>query len=222
MWYLEEIVGELKMEEFLRFYYKKFAFKSIDSDDFKETFLEYFKDDEVVDDIDWKTWLYEPGLPIWKPVFDDSLARVCWELAEQWQTWNPSTPVPAQFEDTFNNFLPKQKQEFLGTLISGSPLEIAKIEKMSQLYKLDKSTNVEHLLLWIRLGLKARWEPSVAEALELVNSVGRWNIVRPLYRDLYDWEEKRQLAIDNFLAHGNSLMYGVAENVEKILFNIDD
>ena len=74
LWYLEEIVGELKMGEFLRFYYKKFALKSIDSDDFKETFLEYFKDDEAVDDIDWKTWLYEPGLPIWKPAFDDSLA----------------------------------------------------------------------------------------------------------------------------------------------------
>ena len=206
------------MEEFLRFYYKKFALKSIDSDDFKETFLEYFKDNEGVVEIDWNTWFYEPGLPIWKPDFDDSLAKVCWELANQWLDWDPSTLTPAEFEDAFNSFTPKQKQEFLGTLLTEPPLEIAKIEKMSQLYQLDQSPNVEHLLLWIRLGLKARWEPSVAEALKLVNSVGRWNIVRPLYRDLYDWEEKRQEATDNFIAHGNKLMYGVAVKVAKILF----
>ena len=44
LWYLEGIVGEQKMEEFLRFYYKKFALKSIDSDDFKQTFMDYFKE----------------------------------------------------------------------------------------------------------------------------------------------------------------------------------
>ena len=30
---------------------------------------------------------------------------------------------------------------------------------------------------------------------------GRMKFVRPLYRDLYAWEEKRQQAIDTFKAH---------------------
>merc|ERR1712176_443620 len=109
----------------------------------------------------------------------------------------------------------EQTQEFLGTLINADPLDIAKVEKMSELYGLGKSPNVEILFRWIRLGIKARWEPSVAEALKLATVQGRMKFVRPLYRDLYAWEEKRQLAIDTFLAHRDEMMYVFAEIVAK-------
>ena len=216
LWYLEETVGgAAKFEPFIRFYYKNFAFKSIDSSDFKKLFMSYFKNNEAVKSIDWYAWLHDPGMPIWKPNFDDSLAKDCWALAKLWQEWDPS--VQAEFGDTFDKFTPKQKQEFLGSLLSGGPLPITKIEKMAELYRLDQSTNTEILFLWIRLGLKAKWEPSVPEALNLVNIQGRMKFVKPLYRDLYKWTEKRQQAIDNFLKHGDKLMYVAREKVFKIL-----
>jgi len=216
LWYLEDLVGgPPKMEAFLKFYYKKFAYKSIDSGEFKSTFLEYFKDVEAVKEVDWDAWFNKPGMPIYKPKFDDSLARVCWDLVKKWQEWN--TENPANFGDTFSQFSPEQVQEFLGSLINAEPLEVAKIEKMRELYRLDKSPNVEILFRWIRLGIKARWEPSVAEALKLATVQGRMKFVRPLYRDLYAWEEKRQLAIDTFLAHRDEMMYVCAEMVAKDL-----
>jgi len=216
LWYLEDLVGgPPKMEPFLKFYYKKFAYKSIDSGEFKSTFLEYFKDVEAVKEVDWDAWFNKPGMPIYKPKFDDSLARVCWDLVKKWQEWN--TENPANFGDTFSQFSPEQVQEFLGSLINAEPLEVAKIEKMRELYRLDKSPNVEILFRWIRLGIKARWEPSVAEALKLATVQGRMKFVRPLYRDLYAWEEKRQLAIDTFLAHRDEMMYVCAEMVAKDL-----
>ena len=144
MWYLEDLVGgAVKMEPFLKFYYTKFAYKSIDSNTFKQTFLEYFKDVEAVKNIDWDTWFNKPGMPIYKPRFDDSLAQVCWHLAKKWQEWDATTP--AEFGDEFSKFSPEQSQEFLGQLINDKPLEIVKIEKMSELYQLDKSPNVEIL-----------------------------------------------------------------------------
>ena len=168
LWYLEDTVGGAsKMEPFLKFYYKKFAYKSINSYEFRETFLEYFKDVEAVKSVDWETWFTKPGMPVYKPKFDESLAVVCRDLAQKWQDWDPSTP--AQFGDSFNTFSPDQKQEFLGTLINAEPLPVTKLEKMSELYKLDSSPNVEILFRWIRVGLKAKWEPSVAEAIKLVN-----------------------------------------------------
>ena len=216
LWYLEDTVGgPAKMEPFLKFYYKKFAYKSINSNTFKETFLEFFKDNDAVKDVDWDTWFNKPGMPLYKPKFDDSLATVCWDLAKKWQEWDPSTP--ADFGDAFDKFSPEQKQEFLGTLINDKPLEIAKIEKMSELYSLGKSPNVEILFRWIRLGLKAKWDPSVKEALNLVNIQGRMKFVRPLYRDLYAWEEKRQQAVDNFIAHRDEMMFVCAEMVAKDL-----
>ena len=86
LWYLEELVGGAdKMEPFLKSYYKKFAYKSIDSLQFKDYFLDYFNSNHKVGEIDWDTWLYSPGMPPYKPSFDDSLAKACWELAGRWQ-----------------------------------------------------------------------------------------------------------------------------------------
>ena len=203
------------MEPFLKFYYKKFAYKSINSEQFKETFLEYFKDVEAVKSVDWETWFFKPGMPIYKPKFDDSLAVVCWDLAKKWQDWDPATP--ADFGDSFDKFSPDQKQEFLGTLINSDPLPITKLEKMSELYKLDQSPNVEILFRWIRVGLKAKWDPILSEAIKLVNVQGRMKFVRPLYRDMYAWEEKRQVAVDNFLAHRDEMMHVCADMVAKDL-----
>ena len=112
---------------------------------------------------------------------------------------------------------PAQKLEFLGSLISGAPLPVVKVEAMQLLYELDQTNNVELNFRWIRLGLKARWEPSVVAALDLVSRVGRMKFVRPLYRDLYSWEEKRQTALENFLAHRAEMMYVTADMVAKDL-----
>jgi len=216
LWYLEDTVGGAALfEPFLKSYYKKFAYQSIDSYMFKSYFLDHFSGVEAVKSIDWDTWFNKPGMPIYKPKFDDSLAKESWALAEKWQNWDVSTPSP--FGNEFENFSPTQKQEFLGTLINGSPLEHAKLEKMGAMYSLDSCSNVEIVFRWIRLGIKARWEPSLAEALKLATVQGRMKFVRPLYRDLYGWEEKRQQTIDTFLAHRGEMMYVCAEMVAKDL-----
>jgi len=216
LWYLEDSVGGAsKFEPYLKSYYKQFAYQSIDSNTFKAHFLEHFSNVEEVNKIDWDTWFNKPGMPIYKPTFDESLARVCWDLAEKWQNWEPTADVP--FKDEFQNFSPDQKQEFLGTLLNGAPLDHLKLEKMAAMYSLDSCSNVEVVFRWIRLGIKARWEPSVAKALKLATVQGRMKFVRPLFKDLYGWEEKRQEAIDTFLAHRGEMMYVCAEMVAKDL-----
>ena len=184
LWYLEDTVGGAeKFEPFLKFYYKKYSYQSIDSDTFKACFLEYFKDTEAVRSIDWDTWFYSPGMPTYKPNFDDSLARVCWDLAKKWQDWDPSTPAPFSYE--LKELSSNQIQEFLGSLINSDPLPIVKIEAMSSLYSLDKSSNVEVVFRWVRLGLKARWEPSVKEALRLVNMQAGWTLEQSQQSQLF-------------------------------------
>eukprot|EP00092_Neocalanus_flemingeri_P025555 GFUD01027706.1.p1 GENE.GFUD01027706.1~~GFUD01027706.1.p1 ORF type:complete len:609 (+),score=139.71 GFUD01027706.1:320-2146(+) len=216
LWYLEDTVGgAVLFEPFLKSYYKKFAYQSIHSDTFKSYFLEYFANVESVKTIDWDTWFNKPGMPIYKPNFDESLAQACWELAKKWQTWDISTPAP--FDKEFESFSATQKQEFLGTLLNDSPLDHTKLEKMGAMYSLDSCSNVEIVFRWIRLGIKARWEPSLAEALKLATVQGRMKFVRPLFKDLYGWEEKRQQAIDTFKAHRGEMMYVCAEMVAKDL-----
>jgi len=216
LWYLEDTVGGAALfEPFLKSYYKKFMYQSINSNTFKEFFLEQFSGVDAIKSIDWDTWFNKPGMPIYKPKFDDSLAKESWNLADKWQTWDVATPAP--FGKEFDNFSPTQKQEFLGTLINGAPLEHKKLETMEALYSLSNCSNVEIVFRWIRLGIKARWEPSVPEALKLATVQGRMKFVRPLFKDLYGWEDKRQQAIDTFLAHRGEMMYVCAEMVSKDL-----
>ena len=216
LWYLEDTVGGAALfEPFLKSYYKKFMYQSIKSNTFKEFFLEHFSGVDAIKSIDWDTWFNKPGMPIFKPKFDDSLAKESWNLADKWQTWDITTPAP--FGKEFDNFSPTQKQEFLGTLVTGAPLEHKKLETMEVLYSLSNCSNLEIVFRWIRLGIKARWEPSVPEALKLVTVQGRMKFVLPLFKDLYGWEEKRQQAIDTFLAHRGEMMYVLAEKVAKDL-----
>ena len=216
LWYLEDLVGGAAVfEPFLRSYYTKFAYKSIDSEQFKAFFLEQFREVAAVAEVDWAAWLHAPGMPTYKPAFDDSLAKETWELAAAWQAWDPATP--AAFAQDFNAFSAKQQAEFLWTLLKAAPMDHAKLAAMAELYQLDKCSNVETEFKWVRLGLASRWEAAVGPALALATLQGRMKFVRPLYRDLYDWPEKRQEAIDTFLAHRGQYMGMCADMVAKDL-----
>ena len=89
LWYLEELVGGAeKFEPFLKAYFKKFVYKSLDTDEFKTYFLAYFTDTDAVSSIDWNTWLYKPGMPPYQPNFDKTLAEEAWTLADKWVYWD--------------------------------------------------------------------------------------------------------------------------------------
>ena len=148
--YLEQLVGESKMDEFLRMYFKKFAKKSLDSDAFKSTFIKHFG---ALPKVDWDTWLHSPGMPVHEPVYDKSLVKDSRELAKKWLKWDPKSQ-PDFSEETFGKFKTKQKREFLSKLLEEDALSTAKIKKMAELYKLDKSPDVETLWMWLRLSIK--------------------------------------------------------------------
>ena len=38
--------------------------------------LDYFKDEPKMSEIDWDQWFNTPGMPKYKPNYDDSLAKV--------------------------------------------------------------------------------------------------------------------------------------------------
>ena len=102
-------------------------------------------------------------------------------------------------------------------MLGGSALHHPTLQRMAELYSLDSAPNVEILFRWVRLGLRARWPPSVAAAVELATRQGRMKFVRPLYRDLYGWEEQRQLAVETFKSNRDKLMFVAAEMVAKDL-----
>lgn len=90
VYYLERVVGRPNFDKFIPHYFTKWSGKSLDSFEFRDTFMDFFNNlgDEgiklKIKDIDWKGRLYTPGLPP-KPTFDTSLANQCYELAAKWE-----------------------------------------------------------------------------------------------------------------------------------------
>jgi len=217
LWYLEDFVGGADVfEPFLKSYLEKFAYMSIDSEQFKAYFLEKFGTLENVKRIDWDKWFYSPGMPPVKPDFITSLAEACWELAQAWQAWKPSSQ-PSDLPHNFLLFSTDQKIEFLMVLTKGVSLSHETLEVMETMYQLTKCPNTEIEFKWLRLGIKARWENAVTPALDLVTRQGRMKFVRPIYRDLYNWQEQRQRAIDTFLTNRPTMMHVAADMVAKDL-----
>jgi len=65
--YMEELVGGKNIfEPFLRSYLEKHAYKSVDTDEFKSFFIEYFDRTgrgREIEKIDWDLWLNGEGMP---------------------------------------------------------------------------------------------------------------------------------------------------------------
>lgn len=232
LWYLEDLVGGPSMfEPFLKSYYDHFKYQSIDSDQFKAYFLDYFKDKDL-SGIEWEKWFKQPGMPIYKPAYDETLAKACKELSGKWVAWNIDQPCPFTNKD-LENLSSEQRIEFLAQLIEEQPLSIQKLEKMEELYGLNAINNSEIKFKWIRLGLKAKWMDAVPRAVSMVTEQGRMKFLRPLYRyeilvgsfscwqlvscssrDLFNWEETRQVALQTFEKNKNSMMHVAVQGLE--------
>lgn len=87
---LERVVGRNNFDDFIRHYFTVWAEKSLDSNEFQETFLTFFADlkdvhlKDQLGSIKWEELFYQPGLPE-KPSYDTSLVDTCYQQAEAWK-----------------------------------------------------------------------------------------------------------------------------------------
>lgn len=90
VYYLDRLVGRENFDKFIPHYFTKWSGKSLDSFEFRDTFMDFFNGlgDEglksKIATIDWEARFYAPGLPP-KPDFDTTLVTICYDLAEKWK-----------------------------------------------------------------------------------------------------------------------------------------
>ena len=138
----------------------------------------YYKDLDL-SRIDWDSWFHAPGMPPYTPAFDTSLAQPCADLVARWVNWDPSSPSPFLPED-IDGFTSGQKIEFLAQLVElDPPFPASKVAQMAGAYpSLATVGNSEIKFRWIRLGLRARYEPALPLAVQMVTEQGRMKFLR--------------------------------------------
>lgn len=194
---------------------------SIKTEDFKNYLYDFFNDKKnVLDDVDWNTWLYCPGMPPIVPEYDTSLINVIDKLVEKWLSWVPTEDC--LFSCPFNilefeSLITGQKCLFFTKLQENNSLTLDKLKFIHKVYGMEEVKNAEVKFAWLRLCIKAKWSEKIATALDFVNKQGRMKFVRPIYRDLYNWEEARPIAIENFIVNKKCMMFVLVNQLEKDL-----
>ena len=217
VYYLERVVGRENFDKFIPHYFGKWQEKSLDSFEFRDTFMNFFNEtgtDEIkqkIAEIDWEGRFYATGLPP-KPEFDTSLATQCYELANQWKDnvgpanttlGLPSLTNSQTFTPNANDmdgFTSTQKLVFLETVQQfETSLTADRAELLGKVYDIASSKNVELKSAFYLIAVKANERASCIGAAELLGTVGRMKYVRPLFRALEKVD--RDLALKTFESH---------------------
>lgn len=218
--YLEQLLGgPASFEEFLRFYFNKFKYQSIRSDDFRVTLYEYFREkyeSELVK-INWDLWFYSEGMPPVIPKYNTTLSDVAHKHADVWIHNSVDNIKKTIGNDTLTVLL---KIEFLFTLneakdISGLSTEW--ISLLEEKYELHKTKNAKIRFAFLRLCIRARQFSRIDEIFSFLNSNYLLEYIRPLYRDLGHWREARNMTVANFNNINDQMMAVCSNEVAKDL-----
>ncbi|KJR89161.1 leukotriene-A4 hydrolase [Sporothrix schenckii 1099-18] len=197
VYYLERLVGRANFDKFIPYYFTKWSGKSLDSYEFRDTFLEFFAKPEfaslkdAVAGIDWEGRFHTPGLPP-KPQFDTSLIDVCYQLAEQWKA-KDFVPSPKDV----GGWTANQVIVFLGEIQSFTePITADQSQRMGAAYGLVDTQNVEVKAAYYVVSLRAQDKSTYQGTADLLGTVGRMKFVRSLYRALNQVD--RPLALATF------------------------
>ncbi|KAG0242233.1 peptidase family M1-domain-containing protein [Mortierella sp. GBAus27b] len=211
LYHLEKHLGGPQVfEPYLRAHVNKFAGKSINTNDWKEFLYTYMRDThgqekvDLLDKVDWATWLTHPGMPPVDNQFDDTLAKACTDLRDRWV--GSRDKAPTELDGLFSpqdiaSFSSKQTVVFLELLAEQQPLPHGHLDLMDRLYQLTKVVNAEIRLSWQLLCLKANYEKIYPEVAAFASSMGRMKMARPLLRSLYKANNGADLARETFLQH---------------------
>uniref|UniRef100_A0A8C3LYV2 Leukotriene A-4 hydrolase n=1 Tax=Chrysolophus pictus TaxID=9089 RepID=A0A8C3LYV2_CHRPC len=91
--------------------------------------------------------------------------------------------------------------ELLALLLLEAPLPLSHVKRMQQVYDFNAISNSEIRFRWLRLCIQSKWEEAIPLALKMATEQGRMKFTRPLFRDLYNFDKSRDLAVKTFLEH---------------------
>lgn len=217
LFHLEQKLGSTaKFDPFIKHYFSKYKYTSLDTYQFLDTLYAFYKDEhDLLDTIDWDTWLFKPGMPP-MPHFKTDLVDECYTLAEKWVHSTKTCPdkLRSLFScEDISSFGANQNGVFLDKLVDYEGVEgftwknesgHEAIKVMSEVYeKYPNSHNAEVLFRWYRLLVSAEVKSAYVQLAQWLGTVGRMKFVRPSYKMLSLVD--RELAVETF--RKNEMIY---------------
>ena len=191
---IEQRIGREAFDVFLAEYFDKYAFQSLNTEDFvahiQTTLLADHAD--VLDAARINQWLYEPGLPDGAPTPQSDAFSKLDPLRDAWLSGDTQASSIDTDDWTFH-----QWKYFL----DGMPEQLtdAQLSQLDEAFGLTASRNNEIAFSWLRIAIRNDYSPAEARLENFLMSIGRNKFLRPLYQDLVE-AGKRETAIRIFEA----------------------
>ena len=208
--YLESLVGKDAFQNIMQEYIKKYAFQSVDYNAFKEVYENYVIDNtegddgkNILNDIDWDSWLYSKGKPFADFHFSSSLEDDAIQLAEKYFS------KKGNFE-LFKNWHTNVKVYFLNYVLNNINKVDDKVYKLirDNLKMNDDDYNMEVKNLWYQIGIKSKHDDVIPGMKKLLTSIGRMKYLKPLYKCWYEYNKKDAR---NFFDKNKNLYHSIAQ-----------
>ncbi|HEX5108803.1 MAG TPA: M1 family metallopeptidase [Vicinamibacterales bacterium] len=180
---LEHTVGRDRFDAFLKSYFDRFAFTSIET----ATFLDFLKtrllsDSKEADSARLRLheWVFEPGLP--GNAMEPKSARLDRVAAAARSCLDDGARGPDTSTWTTQEWL-----HFLNTL--PEHVSIADLGRLDEMFGFTTRGNSEVLFAWLRIALKHRYLAAMPALERFLTRQGRRKFLRPLFEDLMatDW-----------------------------------
>jgi leukotriene-A4 hydrolase len=183
---LERACGRRRFDEFLRGYFRQFAFQSITTAEAVEYMSKTLLGDDSVlaESLGLYKWLCEPGLPASAySAYSAELASVE-QAAAQWL--ERSIPLERVAR---NEWSPQEVLHFLNSL--PADLSPERMQELDRRFNFTSSSNSEVLQRWLVLAVRSHYEPAYAALEKFLRTVGRRTYVKPLFEEMMKSPENR-------------------------------
>ena len=175
---LEQLVGRPRLDAFIKEYFDRFAFASMDTDRFAAYLTRTLLTPAEAGQLDLPAWLDGPGLPPGAPVARsvrfEAVAAALAQLAA-------GTP-PAELRPATTAWSSQEWEHF----VRGLPptLPAAELARLDAAFHFTATGNAEVLAAWLGRTIAAGYAPAEAALGTFLRRVGRRKFVVPLYRAL--------------------------------------
>jgi leukotriene-A4 hydrolase len=229
---LEHKVGREKFDRFLNSYFKKFAFKTINS----KMFVSFLKKNLLIPNnvqFNYYEWIYKEGIP-----------TNCFEIKSS--RLNRMKDLALNFSKGIDVFAPKVKYRFVKvkgkrkrkrfkeqikrndfivqewqTFIHSLPTEISKIKlsKLDSYFSFKNCGNSEIMTDWFVLGIQNNYTELNPEINKFLHKVGRRKYVLPIYKALMKNIKTKALAKAIFKSAKNNYHAVTRNSIDELFQN---
>ena len=186
---IEEVVGRSKFDAFIRDYFQKFAFQSMNT----ENFLLFLKENLLAANPTWlnkvnpEAWIYAPGIPAHAPVLVSGKFKQVNTQIENFCHGSPAVALATQSWTT------QEWLYFLNCMAAG--INLAQAEELDAAFRFTQTPNAEIAAIWFKISLPLGYSAINPNLEEFLLRVGRRKFVLPLYQALIKQDQEKAVAI---------------------------